>query len=152
MKGKIFTIACWAFYVALMYTAFNPEHAYLNALDNARTLYLVIHIPLTILMGIFTLLLVVGKKALDKTILEAKDKLLEDPEQVKKFVDEFEKLNKFNLFMILNRLFYYPAALIVFIKMNDNLLGVTMIIGIFLGLYLMDQIKYIAKELRNAIN
>lgn len=146
MKVKLTIYLIWAFYAGLVYTAFYPNHEYLNYLDNARTLYLIINIPLQILFSLLLLSFVVTKKDW-KSFVEDKDR-----EKNQKFIQHIEKFDKFNLFLFTDRAMYYVTTLIVFVGLGDILLGSTMLFGCILGYYLLETLKDLAKEVKSAIN
>ena len=156
MKGKLFTIICWFFYFGLMYTALYPDHAYLDILHSARTLYLIVHVPLTIVAIILVLGLNFSKSTIINTIDEVKNKTLENRKNIEKFQESYKRLTKLNIFLFINRIIYYPASIITLIILKDYFLGGVMLTGIVTGAILFEQSRYIAnevnKELKNANN
>jgi len=144
---------CWIFYAGLTYTFFTPEHQYLDVLDNARTLYLWIHVPLQILM---TFVLVVVTAALKNTssyLPEVVDKLRASGD-IKKWHSEYQKFNSFRMksLMNINRLYYAATAMVVFIGLGDTTLGLVMLWGVSIGALLMSSIGSFFKEVTNALS
>lgn len=154
MKGKLIPIICWFFYAALYYTAFvDPNHAYLGMLDGARTLYLVIHVPMVILLGLFSLVLFllsgkwdeIAQKGIEKAMADS-----EDREKLNKLIgqlDNLEKLGKNNFFVVINRIIWYPVIPVTFVMLNDGFLGSVMLFSAFLALYLTSSLQSIGKKM-----
>jgi len=153
MLRKLLLLLFYTFYAGLIYTFFTPEHAYLNLLDNTRTFYLLVHIPIQLIMtGILGILLLIQGK-FSSEVPELIGKMKADG-SLDKFKGEYEKFTsgKTKLLIGLNRLYYVATALIVFIGLGDTFLGVVMLWGVVVGLFLMNAIGSLFKEMNDALS
>lgn len=142
----------YTFYAGLIYTFFTPEHDYLNILDNTRTFYLWIHIPIQLIMSMVLGLILVVQNKLSEEIPEAARKM-KDSGDLEKFQKAFNTFNskKSQAFIILNRIYYVVTAMFVFIGLGDTFLGLVMLWGVAIGLFLTNAISGIFKEMNDAL-
>jgi len=142
MIGKLLQLLFYTFYAGLIYTFFTPEHDYLNLLDNTRTFYLWIHIPIQLLMSVILGLVLLVQGNSSEEVPEVVRKM-KDSGDLEKFQKEYDKFNsKRTKFLVgLNRLYYIITAVIVFIGLGDTFLGLVMLWGVTLGLFLMNAIS-----------
>lgn len=153
MKAKILTFITWLFYAGLIYTAFNPAHEYMSYLDNTRTLYLIVNIPLILLLGSIAGLIYIGKNFAVKGGLDkAKSEQAKNPEEFKKTMENLKNIETKHRFLIpFSRFVTIVTAFVTFIILGDAFLGTVMIIGTAFSHLLMTQLKSFAKEVLNAV-
>lgn len=161
MKGKVFTVLCLMFYLGLVYTAYNPNHSFLGVLDGLRTVYLIIHVPLTILIVFLAVALAVFSKNIKSQLSDMVDSLIENEEddKIKNLVNNMEKyfdeVKKMRATLILNRLIWYPTTIITIMVLGDHFLGSVMffsaISSLYLNIFVNSFGKKMLKELKNAI-
>ena len=151
MKLGIITTICWLYYVALIYTAFNPSHDYVSFLENANVFYLIIHTPLNILMGLIALVAIFSKEEVIKRIKEQLEGA--SPEKLNKLIETGEKLKtlKWKLFYLSNRLLTVGAMMVSFIIYGYFGLGVVMLVGLVSGLVVTDFISEVYKKAKNNV-
>ena len=152
MIGKLLQLLFYTFYAGLIYTFFTPEHDYLNLLDNTRTFYLWIHIPIQLLMSVILGNLLLIQAKFSEEVPEVVRKM-KDSGDLEKFQKEYDKFNsnKTKFLIGLNRLYYVLTAIVVFIGLGDTFLGLVMLWGVAIGLLLMNAIRSLFKELNDAL-
>ena len=150
---KFASLLCWLFHIALIYTAFNPDHVYQVYLANARVLYLVVTVPAYILFGIITLMIGLNKDMFIQAGVEkAKKELVKDKETLEKTLKEIATLDKKFTLLNFSRLFGIFTTMIVFISLGDTFLGTTMLFGSAVLHFFIGYIKEFTKELERAFD
>lgn len=149
----LFVLFIWAFYIGVIYTGFNPEHAYLDLLDGARTVYLFLTIPMTILLAFLGVVMSGAKVNLkSKARNEALKMKTDNPEKYNKMVEEIKKMNRFNPTMYLGRLLTIAGIVCSFVLLKDNFLGFVMASSTLSCYIIYYNIKRLANEILDAIS
>lgn len=143
MRRRIFTklslLLFYLYYLALLYTAYvNPTHDYMNYLENATTLYMIIHIPIYIILGLASLYVVLkGESILEQAKKEILNFEEEKLEKLKKEMGVFES-KKTRIYLFLSRILCIATGLTAFVVMGFKGLGFVMLLGVVIGAILIN--------------
>ena len=145
--GKLIILIMWGFYSSLVYTAYNPSHEYLNLVDNASVLYLIVHIPLNLFFGLIVAILLFNKqKILDSAKGDISKKSEKDIEKLKKDLKKMQSLSNRGT-MFVGTLFVLAAMTASFIFLGKFFLGTVMLLGFVISKILFKFIKDMGKEI-----
>ena len=152
MISKMIAGLTWFFYGCLIYTAFNPAHNYLNNLENAKKLYLIVNIPLCVLMVLGSSIMFVIRNAVVKSGIDIA-KSEEDPEKLAKTLKELSEIGiKHKHIIMISRYYTVVTAFVAIVILGDVFLGFVMAFGVLVGYVLINQLRSFGKELTNALN
>jgi len=149
--SKIIVALIWVYYAALIYTGFvDPNHDYLNYLDNATTLYMVIHVPLNLFLGLLALILVFQGKAIKEKIKEEIEK--SDKKSLDNLLREGKKFKskRTRFYLGLSRLVTMFTTVTVFVMLGYMWLGAIMLIGTFASGSVLNYCRDFYEEVENA--
>lgn len=149
LLSKLIVPLIWTYYSALMYTAYNPGHDYINYLENANVLYLIVHIPLNLFFGLLVLFITFKKKEL---LQEVRDKLKNEEEDKKqKVLKDMVKLKskKTRTIFALGTLFVLGAMFSSFIVLGYYFLGTIMLLGFIISKMFTKFVYELAEEFDN---
>lgn len=138
MKGKITLLLHWLFYAGLIYTAFNPNHGYLNYLENCKYVYLIIYIPIGIIVGILTAVMYGMKDQVQEKAQETYDGFSDEKkEEAMKNIPKFGNTFLYRISSIITNF----TNFVVFIVLGDMFLGTVMLINTLIGFALIKVVK-----------
>lgn len=141
----------YLFYGGLVYTAFVPEHAYLTQLDDFRTVYIWIHVPVAIVMSFFALIMSFS----NHLVLEVKNGVGKTEELPEKAVQQMElalqELDTKKPFVIFNRIVTNVTTFVVLFFLQDMILGFLMLFSTALFYVIIGQLKDFVKGVKECL-
>jgi hypothetical protein len=151
MWAKLITVIYWVFYGCLIYTAFNPAHEYLQYLDNARTLYIIVGIPSNILITVLVLVFWVMSLNDYKSLKEQMQTMDEDGKA--KHIERLgsENIERLSFWICCNRVLSAATLAAVFVVLGDILLGSIMLYSFVGSIIAIGQLQKISKEALSVI-
>lgn len=147
MLAKIFLILSYTLYAAILYTAYTPNHAYVEYLENAKYLYILLHIPIYLVFSFFSVFLFAARSNIAK---EMKKIYLETSEIKKaRLVKSYSILNSTSMRvkLFLNRIILIAVGITSFVIMGDHFFGSFVIFGVVLGVFFINIITDLSKEM-----
>lgn len=148
MISKIIIAFSYAFYAALLFAALgSPTEIHMSMIDNAKTLFYILHTPIYLIMT-FILVTLNSSNFNWSSFVEKELAKMNDFDR-KKALQVVTKRKNIKPFLFLNRLFMAFVAVTSFIVLDEVFLCLFIMFGMILGVFLLSVVDKIGKEIQD---